>query len=285
MDSFMLTLGSVAGLSVATFHCGGHGVAATLMHGVQVPLPVRADHLPVSRAGATAPRALREDKQRYLGGESDQISKQVPLCPHQAPVSNMPRHVCGAGRHFTSLDRMWTQQIVAGQLVYFHSSWINTSDFSGLFTRPASDRALQTQGIVFNSTFRSHRYAAQIEFSNMKNNYLQCTSNDIKWNQWSVWYFITHRAPTSYTILWTLVHVARLQRGRSLSIGGTNGILNDARASGIVGDALHCAHLRASTAGNRAGVPLTSCPAGEKTRADRRSQGLWQTKTHISTVK
>lgn len=45
----MLTLWSEAGLSVAALHCGGHRVAAAaLMHGVQVPLSVRADHLPIS---------------------------------------------------------------------------------------------------------------------------------------------------------------------------------------------------------------------------------------------
>lgn len=66
------------------------------------------------------------------------------------------------------------------------------------------------------------------------------------------------------------MHVARLQRGRSLSIGGTNGILNDARASGVMGDALHRAHLGASAAGDRALVPVASSPAGEASRADGR---------------
>lgn len=54
-----LTLRPVAGLGVAALRCGGHRVAAALMHGVQVPLRVRADHLPISRAGSTAPRTLR----------------------------------------------------------------------------------------------------------------------------------------------------------------------------------------------------------------------------------
>lgn len=53
-----LTLWPVAGLSVAALHCGGHQVAVALMHGVQVPLSVRADHLSISRARSTAPRTL-----------------------------------------------------------------------------------------------------------------------------------------------------------------------------------------------------------------------------------
>lgn len=61
MDSLELTLWPVARLSVAALRRGGHGAAAAaaLMHGVQVPLSVRADHLPISRAGATAPGTLR----------------------------------------------------------------------------------------------------------------------------------------------------------------------------------------------------------------------------------
>lgn len=62
----MLTLGSVAGLSVAALHGGGHGLAAALVHGVQVPLSVRADHLPVSRAGSAAPGTLREHTRRSI---------------------------------------------------------------------------------------------------------------------------------------------------------------------------------------------------------------------------
>lgn len=57
-----LTLWPVAGLSVAALHCGGHQVAPmaphALMHGVQVPLSVRADHLSISRARSTAPGTL-----------------------------------------------------------------------------------------------------------------------------------------------------------------------------------------------------------------------------------
>lgn len=53
-----LTLWPVAGLSVAALHRGGHQGAAALMHGVQLPLRVRADHLPIPRAGSTAPRTL-----------------------------------------------------------------------------------------------------------------------------------------------------------------------------------------------------------------------------------
>lgn len=60
----------------------------------------------------------------------------------------------------------------------------------------------------------------------------------------------SHLAPPGHMILCTLVHVAGLQRGRGLGVGGTNGILYNARSRGIMGDALHAAHLRASTAGN-----------------------------------
>lgn len=79
----------------------------------------------------------------------------------------------------------------------------------------------------------------------------------------TVWKLVTHRAPSIRTILCALVHVAGLQRGWCLGVGGTDGVLHHAGARGIMGDALHSAHLRAPTAGHRAGIPLTGSPAGK----------------------
>lgn len=83
---------------------------------------------------------------------------------------------------------------------------------------------------------------------------------------------LTHRAPSSCTILCTCLHVAGLQSGWCLGIGSTNSILHHAGATGIMGDALHAADLRASTAGNRAGVPLTGSPAGKPTGREERQE-------------
>lgn len=64
------------------------------------------------------------------------------------------------------------------------------------------------------------------------------------------------------------MHVAGLQGGRSRGVGGADAVLHDERASGIMGDALHRAHLRAPTAGDGAGVPLPGSPAGEGARGE-----------------
>lgn len=53
-----LTLWAVAGLGVTALHSGGSGVGAALVHMVQVPVLVRADHLALTRAGAAAHGAL-----------------------------------------------------------------------------------------------------------------------------------------------------------------------------------------------------------------------------------
>lgn len=73
-------------------------------------------------------------------------------------------------------------------------------------------------------------------------------------------------------ILCTLVHVAGLQSGWCLGVGSTDGILHHAGARCIMGDALHATHLGASTAGNRAGIPLPGSPAGEPTGREERQE-------------
>lgn len=104
MDSLRLTLWSVAGLSVAALHCGGHGVAAALLHGVQVPLSVRADHLPISRAGSAAPRTLQK-----TCGVTSEAKSATTTSPHphiltkpQSPTC----HVIWAGQ--ATLSQRWT---------------------------------------------------------------------------------------------------------------------------------------------------------------------------------
>lgn len=81
----------------------------------------------------------------------------------------------------------------------------------------------------------------------------------------------THHAPSRHAILCTFVHVAGLQRGRRLSIGGADGVLHHTGARSIMGDALHSAHLGASAAAHRAGVPLTGSPAEGARRGQTRS--------------
>lgn len=89
VDSFMLTLVSLAGLSVAALHCGGHGLAAALLHGEQVPPSVRADHLPVSRAGSAAARTLREHVQRSV--TFHQPPRRRPGVPETSPSPRLQR--------------------------------------------------------------------------------------------------------------------------------------------------------------------------------------------------
>lgn len=83
-------------------------------------------------------------------------------------------------------------------------------------------------------------------------------------------------------VLSTFLHVAGLQRRRSVSVSGTNGILHHAGSRDIIGNTLHTAHLRASTTGNWAGVPLPSLPA-EKT-TERQETGVTRFAADIDTV-
>jgi len=60
----MLTLWTVAGLGVAALHRGWFRVGVALVHRVQVPLLVWADHLALSGARGTALGALQEKRHR-----------------------------------------------------------------------------------------------------------------------------------------------------------------------------------------------------------------------------
>lgn len=75
----------------------------------------------------------------------------------------------------------------------------------------------------------------------------------------------TYTAPSGHLILCTSVHVAGLQGGRGLSVGGADSVCHHTGPRGIMGDALHPAHLRASATAHRAGVPLTGPPAEKAT--------------------
>lgn len=100
------TLRAVAGLPVAALHRGGAGLRATLVHGVEVPLLVGADHLALPGAGAAALGTLRRRKDGPSAASRTPPETDVPseltsphgptcqrICLGQAGIS----HVCTAG--------------------------------------------------------------------------------------------------------------------------------------------------------------------------------------------
>lgn len=128
----MLTLWAVAGLGVAALHCGGFGVGEAVFSRVQVPVLVRADHLSVSRAGATARGALEENAGRDFNRQDGIISHSATLSvsalffvscrSHQAPLSNVPADRPRADRHLTGSDCERAVQSAAGCFLQPHSS-------------------------------------------------------------------------------------------------------------------------------------------------------------------
>lgn len=82
---FPLTRWSVAGLRVATFHCGRPKVGGALLLRVQVPIQVRASHLSIPRARAAATRALEEENTHERATSGHKLLAS-PCCPAPSAV-------------------------------------------------------------------------------------------------------------------------------------------------------------------------------------------------------
>lgn len=102
---FPLTRWSVAGLRVATFHCGRPEVGGALLLRVQVPIQVRASHLSIPRAGAAATRALEEENTHTRARDLRSQTARLPV---------LPRPLCGLAA-LTSRHSPACQLVCGGQ--------------------------------------------------------------------------------------------------------------------------------------------------------------------------
>lgn len=96
-----LTLSAVTGLDVATLHGWGFRVGGTLVHGVQIPLLVWADHLSLPWARGAALRALQKGPVRLSPGQRLLFNTRYrwrtddSWCQHKNAPAPTPPHATG----------------------------------------------------------------------------------------------------------------------------------------------------------------------------------------------
>lgn len=110
---FSLTCWSVAGLRVATFHCGRPKVGGASLLRVQVPIGVRAGHLSIPRAGAAAARALKEENTHDVQSQTARFpALPRPLC---GPAALTSRHSPACQLVCSGQSAIWQVWMASGR--------------------------------------------------------------------------------------------------------------------------------------------------------------------------